>query len=664
MLTLRRRQFLQSLTASAALSSIPMIGCSSSGEPDEESPSMDELDARAQALFNVKKIVILMMENRSFDHYFGHLTIENPSLAAKYDTSGKRIQVEGDRTINGLTGKEWNPTKPGGTEAEGVKVFYAGDKQLGYTIGDISHEWAQCHNQWNPERVTPGQMPTKGGMNGFVIEHRRDRGELGDLGPAWGKVCDDFPTTNLEGGICERGTENGSAPGGVLMCGLEAGSSATTEAKLAACGHPDAPMAYYRRDDTPVYHAFYDNFVLCDNWYSSVCGPTWPNRYYVHSATAGSAIGTDPKKDSRKGLDTIFKVLRASGINYYNFFGDAPLVAAMYGSDAVDYSNNNAGMAKVFDGKSPMDELFGAAAKKNKGIMASGLDMVSSILSGDDSFETRCKKGTLPAVSYIEPPYFCADDHPPHDIQMGQAFVKSVYNMLYGAQANDEQKKSTLLIVMYDEHGSFYDHQDPAAAYGVSSGRKDADPHFRPLGFRVPAMVVGPMVKRAHVSHTVYDHSSVLRTIYNWVSVHQQNPSSGVLAGAQHVDPAVQGVQTQAMIDEVYAAGFPKGHILRPLHAQHDPVTKVIHKPMLRVLAANDISDCLDPSYTPGRYSMPQMPQVATKEGRVLASMQFSEGQAGFAKAHHIAQPSFRQKMESAKVVMEHMYRLGAIDIG
>ena len=104
MLTLRRRQLLQSLTAGTFLSAIPGLGCSASSEEEEEE-SLDALEGRAEALLKVKKIVILMMENRSFDHYFGHLTIANPSL--KYDyKGGKPDQREGDRRVNGLTGKE------------------------------------------------------------------------------------------------------------------------------------------------------------------------------------------------------------------------------------------------------------------------------------------------------------------------------------------------------------------------------------------------------------------------------------------------------------------------------------------------------------------------------------------------------------------------------
>jgi hypothetical protein len=243
---------------------------------------------------------------------------------------------------------------------------------------------------------------------------------------------------------------------------------------------------------------------------------------------------------------------------------------------------------------------------------------------------------------------------------MGQAFVKSIYSMLYNT-GDRAQADSTLLIVVYDEHGSFYDHQDPGKAFALSSGGKDADRNFQPLGFRVPAMIVGPMVKQKHVSHTIYDHSSVLRTLYNWALLHKRN-NTGVIAGMTDARPEAKGAQTQAMIDEVYARGFEQDHPLRPLHATN--YENFIHKPMLRVLAANDISDCLNPNYEPGRVTMPPMPKVETKEHRVLANLQFSEGQTGIAKAFGVPQPSFSQKIESAKRVMDHFYRLGAIDIG
>jgi phospholipase C len=609
MRSLSRRQVLRSLVGTAGLAALPtaglaggLMGCSSQGE--EEPESLDELRSRDEALKGVDKIVILMMENRSFDHYFGHLTM--PAALggegfARFDPTRDR-QTEGDRRINGLTGMESNPKSPGAGASDSVRVFHA-TPTLGRTIGDINHEWVECHNQWDPI-VENGTLTGRGRMDGFIIEHLRDRGELA-LPATWAGTCGGLPK------ICDEGTKTA----GSLLCS-SGGDSAET--KLATCGAPDSPMSFYKRQDTPVYHAFLDNFTVCDAWHASVVGPTWPNRYYLHGASAGGAIGTNVKTDRRPNLDTIWNVLSDAKIDAMNFFCDEPLNYIMYGRDTVSYFNRNAGSSYVFDGKSPLSELF-----KTDGMQSAAWSSIRAI-ARDKTFEERCVDGDLPPVSFIEPPYFSADDHPPHDISMGQAFVKSVYTMLYGARGHRAQANKTLLVVLYDEHGSFYDHQDPGVAYEQSSGPMDSDEDFRPLGFRVPAMIVGPMVKRAHVSHTVYDHTSVIATLVKWLRL--------------------------------------KGHPVRDF--QPVPYGGVTHDPNRRIRVARDIGDCLDLDYDGSGRDMIKLPAVNVREVDALATMDFNEGQRGFGDALGIGQPSRACKRDACKVVMEHMYRLGAVNIG
>src|SRR5262249_40155386 len=121
------------------------------------------------------------------------------------------------------------------------------------------------------------------------------------------------------------------------------------------------------------------------------------------------------------------------------------------------------------------------------------------------SFEEACREGTLPTVSIIDPGFSLTpcDDHPPHDIAAGQAFIATIYRML---TSNLDQWSKTLFIICYDEHGSFYDHVRPPVVM------EDERPEFRQLGFRVPALVIGPYVKKNYVSHVQYDHVSFLST--------------------------------------------------------------------------------------------------------------------------------------------------------
>ena len=104
--------------------------------------------------------------------------------------------------------------------------------------------------------------------------------------------------------------------------------------------------------------------------------------------------------------------------------------------------------------------------------------------------------------SLIDPDFQASDDHPSHNILRGQAFVASVYKAL----AESPLWPKTLLIVTYDENGGFYDHVPPPKTV-------DDDKEFEQLGFRVPAFVIGPTVKKGYVSKTQLEHSSVAATL-------------------------------------------------------------------------------------------------------------------------------------------------------
>src|SRR5262249_47348364 len=101
--------------------------------------------------------------------------------------------------------------------------------------------------------------------------------------------------------------------------------------------------------------------------------------------------------------------------------------------------------------------------------------------------------------------------HPPNHLLDGERFIAWVYDTL---RQNDALWRRTLFMVLYDEHGGFYDHVPPPAAVppdDVSArGRTFA---FDRLRVRVPALLVSPWVRKGHADHRTYDHTSLLATL-------------------------------------------------------------------------------------------------------------------------------------------------------
>ncbi len=120
-------------------------------------------------------------------------------------------------------------------------------------------------------------------------------------------------------------------------------------------------------------------------------------------------------------------------------------------------------------------------------------------------FYASAAQGTLPSVAFIDPALTDAppssDDYPPADLARGQELVARVYDALRQGLAWER----TLLIVVYDQHGGFYDHITPPEAPAVSGTHR--------LGVRVPALVVSPWLEKGGVDHGTYDHTSIIKTV-------------------------------------------------------------------------------------------------------------------------------------------------------
>jgi phospholipase C len=100
---------------------------------------------------------------------------------------------------------------------------------------------------------------------------------------------------------------------------------------------------------------------------------------------------------------------------------------------------------------------------------------------------------------------------------------------VYHALATGPQWDKTMLIVFYDEHGGFFDHVPPPAA------ADDDQRMFGRYGVRVPGLVVSPWIEPGSVSSTVFDHTSIIKTILRRFAPDALDPPGrrrGLLAGA------------------------------------------------------------------------------------------------------------------------------------
>ena len=233
-------------------------------------------------------------------------------------------------------------------------------------------------------------------------------------------------------------------------------------------------MGYYPRGSLPVIHTLAQSFLICDHWYSSLPGPTWPNRFFAHSGTCNGHV-TMPSGTFHPDLpscnqpqDTIYDRLdkKVTWEIYHDGMPQSLVLRKLW--DRVDHFHD---MATFWQ------------------------DMAGS----ESSFPQYC---------FIEPCYRGSDEndqHPPADVMNGEALIARVYNAL---RANDPLWKTTLLILVYDEHGGFFDHVPPPAA--VPPDDKTTEFAFNQYGIRVPAILISPWMPAGTLS-TAFDHTSILK---------------------------------------------------------------------------------------------------------------------------------------------------------
>jgi phospholipase C len=295
----------------------------------------------------------------------------------------------------------------------------------------------------------------------------------------------------------------------------------------------DQTISFYDQTDLPFYYGLAGTFAISDRHFASVLGPTFPNRSYLMAATSFGHLTTDdtipPPGGYKPITGTLFDLLDRNGVSWADYFQDAPQSASFR---PVDPRNQ------------PLAVFF---------LQAAGI-------------------GSLPQVSFVDPNFGLTghtlenDEHPPTDIQRGQAYVSQVVN----AVRNGPFWRNSIIFITYDEHGGFYDHAKPPQVPqrgalnpdGVNPGQcedlsnppgseqpgggaecswnfvsttdtsvKDAeqlcpalaqDPtgpypsscaNFNQLGVRIPFIAVSPFSKPSYVSHTVGDHTSMLALI-------------------------------------------------------------------------------------------------------------------------------------------------------
>ena len=300
---------------------------------------------------------------------------------------------------------------------------------------------------------------------------------------------------------------------------------------------------YVPASESKLYFEMANQYVLADNMFQSNIDASFVAHQYLIAAQAGGdgtsgaaanipsgSWGCDTKKN-----DTVDTLLANRTIG--------PREAPCF-----DYST----LGDELDG-AKLSWRFYAAPVGSDGDNWSAYMAINHIRNGKDwanvitppsQFLTDVAAGKLSTVTWVTPTYKNSD-HALSRSTTGPQWVASVVN----AVGESSFWNSTVVFVVWDDWGGWYDHVPPITL------------DYDGLGFRVPMMVISPYAKQNYVSHVQYEFGSVLRFVEDTYGLAQlsasdkraTDPSADTLnlsGSPRAFTPFKTGVSPRTFVDE------------------------------------------------------------------------------------------------------------------
>lgn len=476
----------------------------------------------------IEHVVVLMMENRGFDHVLGYLYegSDQPKLSYPPSPQGKHASL---RSFEGLEGID--PVMP-----------YDYDYELKIPNPQYSR---------NPLNRAPKHIMDERNVSGKVRLRRGARGSnIPTTNPhedfihiiqdmyyvdAADEVLVANPHDMADADLRDEAIKSGSAYKVPQMRGWaqnfcdgichHRGEHTTDLRANEELIHEIGDM--YLPDQLPVLSGLSRHYAVSDLWFCSVPSQTNTNRAFWAAGTSAGMVKNDyyppwhnpsfkptaedslPAGENEEGIPyrrSLFHVLSENGI-------DSAYYASMH---YLTYPNLY------------ITTMFPKIKKEAPRLKVAWLD----------AFFEDLEAGELPPLSYIEPlwsggpaweyvgglPRVVGNEfHPVSDMFCGEFFIKKLYDKLIASPKWD----TTLFVITFDENGGTYDHFPPweADPSGRDEGSKGPEYGFGfdCFGVRVPTLLISKYIKAGTVFRSPtavpFDHTSVISTVLEWLEI-------------------------------------------------------------------------------------------------------------------------------------------------
>ncbi|MBS1519238.1 MAG: hypothetical protein JSS91_14225 [Bacteroidetes bacterium] len=401
-------------------------------------------------------VVVLMLENRSFDNMLGYLyspeevpagdyfdgvagkNLSNPLNISPGDTtySMDSISVHKDSVMT-------NPSPDPGEEYPHVNT------QLFGTILPDSNKYRHVKDMLSPYNE-PFPVPDTASMNGFVTDY------IYYFKLFFGRYPKDEEFR-------------------IIM----------------SCFPPSA---------VPVISKLAKEFAVCDNWYCSVPSQTYCNRSFFNSASSWGFVNNAPSaRWVENAAVTVYNRLQEVSVPwkvYFDVLDIIPATLLLHLPRLIKHLDHFCSFDKFLS-----DVQTGNLPKYS---------FVEPRMHWFHNDEHPPDEGSMQNTNFPAP----------SNVLAGEKLIHTVYNAIKNSSSSNNNYQNTLLIITYDEHGGCYDHKPPISVTPPYLNIPVPYSHENEMGFafnrsgvRVPTVLVSAYLKKNTIIHTPFEHTSVIKTL-------------------------------------------------------------------------------------------------------------------------------------------------------
>jgi acid phosphatase len=494
-----RRRIFQAAAAAGLSASLPPVARAAPG------PATGSLDARLKA--HVKNVVVIFLENRSFNNLFANF----PGTAAPLSgvLPAAALQKDRDGTVLPTLPKIWGGMVPGRQDIGGKEYLVKEDQVAGlpnapFALKDLEGnplpEGLVTRDLWH--RFYQNQMQINGGKNdgfaawsdagglvmGYYGETRKNLG-LWQIAREF-TLCDNF----------FMGAFGGSYLNHQFLVAARAPEyfhAASTAAKKSIAVLEDGPTGYRLAlapksprsalDGRPRFVS--DGAITPDGYTVNTMAPPYQPSW-VKPAPGGDPGTADPQDHAvlpPQTYNTIGDLLSERGVSW----------AWYAGAWQAALEHRGEGSRPNFQYHHQPLNYFRQFAPGTKARARHLLDGGLGDSPISNRFIADALAGRLPAVAFYKPQGNLNLHAGYSDIESGDAHLTNVIEHL----KKSPQWKDMVVVITFDENGGWWDNVAPPKGDRWGPGS------------RVPAIIVSPHAKKGAVDHSFYDTTSILRFI-------------------------------------------------------------------------------------------------------------------------------------------------------